>query len=120
MGQVRQYVEELFTGEGWARLRTTLEVARGKLVSWAVQLEWWDPEEDRWVWVARYDTAGGQGHRDRNRIASHEAVPLPRDPSQALNWARGDLRTQARRYLGQPEGYLEEYRAAKAQGGEEA
>lgn len=25
------------------------------------------PEGDRCVWVARYDTAGGRPHRDRNR-----------------------------------------------------
>ncbi|WP_436410597.1 DUF7718 family protein, partial [Thermus scotoductus] len=41
------------------RIRTTLEVAKGKVLSWATQLEWLDPEEDRWVWVVRYDTAGG-------------------------------------------------------------
>ncbi|MFN3368452.1 MAG: hypothetical protein ACK4ZX_03455 [Thermus sp.] len=112
MKRVRQYVEDLLAGEEEARLRTTLEVARGKLISWAVQLEWWDPEEERWVWVVRYDTAGGRGHRDRNRIAAHEAVPLPGDPGQALKWAQADLRQQAQRYI-------EEYRAAKAPGGEE-
>ncbi|WP_436410835.1 DUF7718 family protein [Thermus scotoductus] len=50
------------------RLRLTLRVERGKLVAWAVQLEWFDAEEGRWVWVARYDTAGGRPHRDRNRL----------------------------------------------------
>ena len=57
------------------------------MLSWATQLEWLDPEEDRWVWVVRYDTAGGKGHRDRNRLAAHAPVPLPESPGLALNWA---------------------------------
>jgi hypothetical protein len=92
------------------RLRVTLEVERGKLRSWAVQLEWWDPEE-RWVWVARYDTAGGTPHRDRNRIAAHEPVDLPQDPGKAARVAETDLARRA-------EEYIEAYRAAKAQGKE--
>ncbi len=94
-----------------ARLRVTLETDRGRLVSWAAQLEWLDPEEGRFVWVARYDTAGGRVHRDRNRIAQHEATPyLPWDP-RGLEMARRDLREGAREYI-------EGYRAAKAQGRE--
>lgn len=50
------------------RIRVEWNVERGRLLSWAVQLEWLDPEEGRFVWVARYDTAGGLPHRDRNRI----------------------------------------------------
>ncbi|RTH06871.1 DUF7718 family protein [Thermus scotoductus] len=58
------------------RLRLTLRVERGKLVAWAVQLEWFDAEEGRWVWVARYDTAGGRPHRDRNRLGTeHPKAP---------------------------------------------
>jgi len=41
------------------RLRFTVELDWGWPRSWAVQLEWYDPEEERWVWVARYDAAGG-------------------------------------------------------------
>ncbi|WP_172958132.1 DUF7718 family protein [Thermus scotoductus] len=91
------------------RLRVTLEVERGKLRSWAVQLEWWDPEDGRWVWVVRYDTAGGKGHRDRNRIAAHEPVDLPEDPGRAAKVAEKELSQRA-------EEYIEAYRAAKAQG----
>jgi hypothetical protein len=40
------------------RLRFAMELDRGRPRSWAVQLEWYDPEEERWVWVARYDTSG--------------------------------------------------------------
>jgi len=93
------------------RLRTTRILLRGRMVAWAAQLEWWDPEEGRWVWVARYDTKGGRPHRDRNRIAPHEEVSLPEDPGRALNWAEKDL-------LDHMEGYIEGYRAAKAQGKE--
>ena len=105
---MRQYVPDLFAGEEKARLRTTLEVDRGKLLSWAVQLEWWDPEEEDWVWVVRYDTAGGRVHRDRNRIAAHEPVllPLPVNSGQAVNWAKDDLRQRAQEYI-------QDYRAAK-------
>ena len=90
------------------RLRVTLEVERGKLRSWAVQLEWWDPEDGRWVWVARYDTAGGRAHRDRNRVAAHEPVDLPEDPGRAAKVAEKELSQRA-------EEYIEAYRAAKAQ-----
>ena len=93
------------------RLRVTLEVERGKLRSWAVQLEWWDPEDGRWVWVARYDTAGGRAHRDRNRVAAHEPVDLPEDPGRAAKVAERELSQRA-------EEYIEAYRAAKAQGRE--
>jgi hypothetical protein len=93
------------------RLRFTMELDRGRPRSWAVQLEWEDPEEERWVWVVRYDTAGGTPHRDRNRIAAHEPVDLPRDPGKAARVAETDLTEQA-------EEYIEAYRAAKAQGKE--
>lgn len=92
------------------RLRTTRTLLRGRMVEWAAQLEWWDPEEG-WVWVARYDTKGGRPHRDRNRVAQHEEMPLPEDPGKALSWAERDL-------LDHMEGYIEGYRAAKAQGKE--
>ena len=93
------------------RLRFTMELDRGRPRSWAVQLEWEDPEEERWVWVVRYDTAGGIPHRDRNRIAAHEPVDLPQDPGKAARVAETDLAEQA-------EEYIEAYRAAKAQGKE--
>jgi hypothetical protein len=93
------------------RLRFTMELDRGRPRSWAVQLEWEDPEEERWVWVVRYDTAGGTPHRDRNRIAAHEPVDLPQDPGKAARVAETDLTEQA-------EEYIEAYRAAKAQGKE--
>ena len=93
------------------RLRVTLEVEQGKLRSWAVQLEWWDPEEGRFVWVTRYDTSGGRVHRDRNRIASHEPVDLPEDPGEAARVAERELSLKA-------EEYIEAYRVAKAQGRE--
>jgi hypothetical protein len=93
------------------RLRFTMELDRGRPRSWAVQLEWYDPEEERWVWVARYDTAGGTPHRDRNRIAAHEPVDLPQDPGEAAKVAETDLAEQA-------EEYIQAYRAAKAQGKE--
>lgn len=93
------------------RLRLTLRVERGELVAWAVQLEWFDAEEGRWVWVARYDTAGGRPHRDRNRLARHETVSLPKDPGRALKVAQGEL-------LVRSEEYIEAYRLAKAQGKE--
>ena len=109
----RAYLEPLYhlLPQHEARLRVTLEVERGRLLGWAVQLEWLDPEEGRWVWVARYDTAGGAPHRDRNRIAAHEPVDLPRDPGKAARVARADLAERA-------EEYIEAYRAAKAQGKE--
>ncbi len=93
------------------RLRFTMELDRGRPRSWAVQLEWYDPEEERWVWVVRYDTAGGTPHRDRNRIAAHEPVDLPQDPGEAAKVAETDLAEQA-------EEYIQAYRAAKAQGKE--
>jgi len=82
-----------------------MELERGRPRSWAVQLEWYGPEEGRSVWVARYDTTGGVPHRDRNRSASHEPVALPQDPGRV---ARADLAERA-------EEYIEAYRAAKAQ-----
>jgi hypothetical protein len=88
-----------------------MELDRGRPRSWAVQLEWYDPEEERWVWVVRYDTAGGTPHRDRNRIAAHEPVDLPQDPGKAASVAETDLAEQA-------EEYIQAYRAAKAQGKE--
>ena len=105
--RIRLYVEELppRDPEGGVRIRTTLEVAKGKGRSWATQLEWRDPEEDRWGWGVRYDTAGGKGHRDRNRSAAQEPGPLPESPGKALNWAMRDLRCRAREYI-------EEFRAA--------
>jgi len=93
------------------RLRFTMELDRGQPRSWAVQLEWYDPEEERRVWVARYDTSGGTPHRDRNRIAAHEPVDLPQDPGKAARVAETDLARRA-------EEYIEAYRAAKAQGKE--
>ncbi|WP_439332795.1 DUF7718 family protein [Thermus islandicus] len=55
-------------------------------------MDWLDLEEGRFVWVARYDTAGGGVHRDRNRIAPHETTPyLPGEP-RGLEMARRDLR----------------------------
>ncbi len=51
----------------------------------------------------------GKPHRDRNRIAQHEALPLPPDPAEALKAAQEDLRAHL-------EEYIEAYRAAKAQG----
>jgi hypothetical protein len=93
------------------RLRFTMELDRGRPRSWAVQLEWEDPEEEGWVWVARYDTSGGTPHRDRNRIAAHEPVDLPQDPGKAARVAETDLARRA-------EEYIEAYRAAKAQGKE--
>ncbi|MCS6867799.1 hypothetical protein [Thermus sp.] len=101
--------EEYLEDFGPVRLRTTFRRQGGRLGDWGVQLEWYDPEERAWVWVARYDTAGGRPHRDRNRIAAHEPVPLPQDPAQALKAAQMDLRTRL-------EEYIEAYRAAKAQG----
>lgn len=83
----------------------------GRLRSWAAQLEWWDPDEGRWVWVARYDTAGGRAHRDRNRIARHEPVDLPEDPGKAAKVAEVELARRA-------EEYIEAYRAARAWGRE--
>ncbi|MFX9877902.1 hypothetical protein ABTP36_19815, partial [Acinetobacter baumannii] len=73
------------------RLRTTFYRRGTRMGDWGVQLEWEDPEEG-WVWVARYDSAGGKPHRDRNRIAQHEALPLPPDPAEALKAAQEDLR----------------------------
>ena len=91
-----------------ARLRITLETERGRLVSWGAQLEWLDPEEGRFVWVARYDTAGGRVHRDRNRIARHEPTPYAPEDPEGLTMAQRDLRERAREYI-------EGYGVAKAQ-----
>ena len=99
-----EYLEEY----GPVRLRTTFYRRGTRMGDWGVQLEWEDPEEG-WVWVARYDSAGGKPHRDRNRIAQHEALPLPPDPAEALKAAQEDLRAHL-------EEYIEAYRAAKAQG----
>lgn len=93
------------------RIRVTLDLERGRLVAWAVQLEWWDPEEGRWVWVARYDGAGGRVHRDRNRIAPHEPAPFASTSGTDLRAAKEELRRNAL-------AYIEAYRAAKAQGRE--
>ncbi|MFZ5993232.1 MAG: DUF7718 family protein [Deinococcota bacterium] len=77
---------------GEYRVRTTLERTKGSPGSWATQLEWYDPEEERFVWVVRYDTAGGTPHRDRNRVARHE--PTDRD----LKGAQEDLAENAAQY----------------------
>ena len=94
------------------RIGVEWNVERGRLLSWAVQLEWLDPEEGRFVWVARYDTAGGLPHRDRNRIARHEPMPhLSPTSGGDLNRARDDLLARAWEYI-------EAYKAAKAEGRE--
>lgn len=90
---------------GEYRVRTTLERTKGSPGSWATQLEWYDPEEERFVWVVRYDTAGGIPHRDRNRVARHE--PTDRD----LKGAQEDLAENAAQYI-------EKYREASARGEE--
>jgi hypothetical protein len=92
------------------RVRVTLDLARGQVKHWAVQLEWLDPEEG-WVWIVRYDTAGGKAHRDRNRIAAHEPVTLPPLAGKAIQAAKKELITRA-------EEYTEAYLAAKAAGRE--
>lgn len=76
--------------------------------AWAAQLEWLDADGD-WVWIARFDTAGGSPHRDCNRIARHEEAELPHDPGQALRVATHNLRTSA-------EAYTEAYQVAEAAG----
>ena len=86
------------------RLRFTMELDRGRPRSWAVQLEWYDPEEEGWVWVARYDTSGGTTHRDRNRIAAHEPVELPQDPGKAARVAETDLARRAEKYIAKAQG----------------
>ena len=92
------------------RIRVEWNWERGRLLGWAVQLEWLDPEDGRFVWVARYDTAGGTPHRDRNRIARHEPMPHLSPTSGAhLNWARDELQRHAWEYI-------EAYKAAKAEG----
>jgi len=90
------------------RLRSTIALARGKVTHWAVQLERLEPEEG-WVWIARYDSAGGTVHRDRNRIAAHEPVALPDVAGKAVRAAVEDFKARAQEYT---EGYL----AAKAAG----
>jgi len=108
----RQYLQPLreYLPDHDLRIRVTLDLERGRLVAWAVQLEWNDPEEG-WVWVARYDAAGGRVHRDRNRIAPHEPVPLAPTSGADLGVAKEELRRNAL-------AYIEGYRAAKAQGRE--
>jgi hypothetical protein len=103
----RQYVDEF---DYRYRLRVTTETYRGKLLSWAAQLEWLSPEEG-WVWIARVDTAGGQPHEDRNRIAAHQVVELPSEPGQALRAAIDLLKARG-------EEYTEAYKAAKTLGKE--
>lgn len=67
------------------RLRVTMETRRGRMRAWAAQLEYLDKES--WVWIARFDTAGGKAHLDRNRIVAHEPVALPSEPGKALEVA---------------------------------
>ncbi len=96
----REFIEEFGSSLGPFRIRTKMEPMKGPVIQhWAVQLEWWDPEAGRWIWIARYDTAGGKPHRDRNGFASHEAVDLPKEPGQALRKARQDLLDNAERYI---------------------
>jgi hypothetical protein len=41
--------------------------------------------------VVRYDTAGGEVHRDRHLIAQHEAVSLPEAVALAIQAAQNDI-----------------------------
>jgi hypothetical protein len=91
-----------------ARIRVTIETSRGRVSHWAVQLEWHDPQEG-WVWIVRYDTAGGSPHRDRNLIAAHEEVMLPTDPGRAIRVAKEILQARVKEYT-------HDYLAAKAKG----
>jgi hypothetical protein len=104
---IRQYVDAFAPNH---RIRVTTETAKGKLSHWAAQLEWRDPDEG-WVWVARFDTAGGKPHRDRNRIAHHEFVSLPERPGKALRTAADNLKAEVEAYTGA-------YQVAKATGRE--
>jgi hypothetical protein len=85
-----------------------MDMVAGKVSHWAVQLEWLDPDAG-WTWIARYDTAGGIVHRDRNRIGAHEPVLLPANAGKAAREAVKDFKMNAKRYT-------EAYRAAKAAG----
>ncbi len=85
------------------RLRTTIEFDLGAISHWAVQLEMCSPE-DNWQWVTRYDTAGGKAHRDRHLIAVHEEIAIPKEASQAIDFAQQDLR---KHYMEYTQAYLE-------------
>ena len=62
MPKTKSYVTNLSQQH---RLRTTIEFERTTVSHWAVQLELYSPDAQSWVWIARYDTAGGSAHRDR-------------------------------------------------------
>lgn len=85
-----------------SRTRTTIEFVGKKVSHWAVQLEYLT--DSGWEWVVRYDTAGGQAHRDRHLIAQHELVDLPQQHGNAIKAAQTDITQQALLYI---EVYLE-------------
>jgi hypothetical protein len=75
------------------RYRVIFEVDKGKVISFVVQLEWFDGV--RWSPVVRYDTAHGFAHRDRystdGTVNKHEGLPVS-DFSGALTYAIQDIR----------------------------
>ena len=101
MPKTKSYVTNLSQQH---RLRTTIEFERTTVSHWAVQLELYSPDAQSWVWIARYDTAGGSAHRDRHLIAGHEAIALPEPASSAIAAAQQDLSKHASAYT---DAYLE-------------
>jgi hypothetical protein len=85
------------------RIRTTLEFEGVSISHWAVQLEF-QVSASNWEWVVRYDTAGGNIHRDRHLIAQHETVAFPNDPALAIKTAQDDVSQHGMLYA---QAYLE-------------
>ncbi len=101
MSETKQYVVSINHNQ---RLRTTISKSnQDKHIDWAVQLEFDSPDMG-WEWIARYDTAGGNAHRDRNLIAQHEAITFSSNPGVAIQTAQKDLSLRAIEYI---EAYLE-------------
>jgi hypothetical protein len=99
----------------WARRRLGIDVERGEVTRFVVQLEYLvDPLVDEWATVVRYDhDEGGSDeathdvtedglhidiYRDGEKVDSHELTP-PIPANQALNAAEDHLNTHLNGYI---------------------
>lgn len=99
---VRQFDFRLGYDPG-VRVRNHIETVEGQMVHFALTLEYEIAPND-WRPVVRYDTTGGQVHRDRlNRDRSYrthrESIRLGLDISDALTNARKDVVQNYERYI---------------------
>lgn len=99
---VRQFELRLGYDPG-IKIRNHIESIEGQMVHFALTLEY-EVTLHNWQAVVRYDTTGGQVHRDKlNRDGSYrthrESVRLGLDISDALTNARNDLMQNYERYI---------------------